>query len=213
MGRSSDPGRRQELERRHAARARPRWPGAEHRSVSPSIRPRPTRRSYRYQLGDFSRTSIKTEDYGETWTRITTGSNGIPNDYPVRVVREDPDREGPALRGNRVRHVHLLRRRRALAVVPARSPGTPITDIKVVNQDLALSTMGRSFWILDDLTPLHEIPIRRRHRRCALSRCGDTYRLRQAEDSACGAPQPESPSTHRWARISTTTWPSPPRAM
>ena len=37
-------------------------------------------------------------------------------------------------------------------------PMTPITDIKVVQQDLAISTMGRSFWILDDVTPLHEAP-------------------------------------------------------
>ena len=48
----------------------------------------------RYQLGDFEPHVYKTEDYGETWTRLTTGDNGIPKDHPVRVVREDPDRKG-----------------------------------------------------------------------------------------------------------------------
>ena len=48
----------------------------------------------RYQLGDFAPYVFRTEDYGETWMRVTTGDNGIPGDYPTRVVREDPDRQG-----------------------------------------------------------------------------------------------------------------------
>ena len=37
---------------------------------------------------------LRTDDYGKTWTRLTDGKNGIPADWPTRVVREDPDREG-----------------------------------------------------------------------------------------------------------------------
>ncbi|MFW6198377.1 MAG: WD40/YVTN/BNR-like repeat-containing protein, partial [Acidobacteriota bacterium] len=48
----------------------------------------------RYQLGDFRPHAFRTDDYGEAWTRITTGEDGIPDDHPVRVVREDPEREG-----------------------------------------------------------------------------------------------------------------------
>src|SRR3712207_7043858 len=36
----------------------------------------------------------RTNDYGQTWTRLSDGKNGIPADWPTRVVREDPDREG-----------------------------------------------------------------------------------------------------------------------
>ena len=47
-----------------------------------------------YQLGDFAPYTYRTNDYGESWTRITTGDNGVPGNHPVRVVREDPAREG-----------------------------------------------------------------------------------------------------------------------
>ena len=48
----------------------------------------------RYQVGDFAPYLFRTDDYGANWTRLTTGGNGIPDDHPVRVVREDPDRAG-----------------------------------------------------------------------------------------------------------------------
>ena len=76
---------------------------------------------YRYLLGDYAPYIYRTDDYGKTWTRLTDGKNGIPADWPTRVVREDPDRAGPALRRHRVRDVHLVRQRRALAAVPART--------------------------------------------------------------------------------------------
>jgi len=47
---------------------------------------------YRYLLGDFQPYIYRTNDYGKTWTRLTTGANGIASDNPTRVVREDPDR-------------------------------------------------------------------------------------------------------------------------
>ncbi len=49
---------------------------------------------YRYLLGDYAPYIYRTDDYGKTWTRLTDGKNGIPADWPTRVVREDPDREG-----------------------------------------------------------------------------------------------------------------------
>ncbi|UCF41519.1 MAG: hypothetical protein JSW43_04100, partial [Gemmatimonadota bacterium] len=65
-----------------------------------SIEPSPHRRGkayvavYRYLLGDWEPYIYRTTNYGETWTRLTSGTNGIPADSPTRVVREDPDREG-----------------------------------------------------------------------------------------------------------------------
>ena len=49
---------------------------------------------YRWLLGDYQPYIYRTDDYGKTWTRLTDGKNGIPADWPTRVVREDPDREG-----------------------------------------------------------------------------------------------------------------------
>jgi len=112
----------------------------------------------RYQLGDFTPHAYKTTDYGETWTRITDGANGVPNDHPVRVVREDPDREGLLYLGSEWGMFISFDDGMTWDSFQQNLPVTPITDIKVVQQDLAISTMGRSFWILDDVTPLHEAP-------------------------------------------------------
>ena len=50
--------------------------------------------AYRYRQNDFTPYAYKTTDYGKTWRRIATGTDGIPKNYPVRVVREDPARKG-----------------------------------------------------------------------------------------------------------------------
>jgi hypothetical protein len=111
----------------------------------------------RYQLGDFEPHVYKTEDYGETWARITTDINGIPGDYPVRVVREDPSRQGLLYAGTEFGMFISFDDGLHWQSFQLNLPVTPVTDIKVVDKDLVLSTMGRSFWILYDLTPMHEI--------------------------------------------------------
>jgi len=111
----------------------------------------------RYQLGDFEPHVYKTEDYGETWARLTTGENGIPSDHPVRVVREDPDRAGLLYAGTEFGMFVSFDDGGHWQSFQLNLPVTPVTDLKFVNQDLAVATMGRGFWMLYDLTPLHEI--------------------------------------------------------
>ncbi len=111
----------------------------------------------RYQLGDFSPYLYRTQDYGESWTRITTGDNGIPADHPVRVVREDPTREGLLYAGTEFGMFVSFDDGGQWQPLQLNLPATPVSDIKVVNGDLVLSTMGRGFWILYDLTPLRGI--------------------------------------------------------
>jgi photosystem II stability/assembly factor-like uncharacterized protein len=111
----------------------------------------------RYQLGDFEPHVYKTENYGESWTRITTGTNGIPIDHPVRVVREDPDREGLLYAGTEFGMFVSFDDGVGWQSLQLNLPATPVSDMKLVNKDLVLSTMGRSFWILYDVTPLHEV--------------------------------------------------------
>jgi hypothetical protein len=111
----------------------------------------------RYQLGDFAPYAFKTTDYGATWTRLTTGANGIPADNPVRVVREDPSRKGLLYAGTEDGMFVSFDDGGRWQPFRLNMPATPVTDIKVVGNDLALSTMGRSFWILDDVSPLREL--------------------------------------------------------
>lgn len=113
--------------------------------------------AYRYLLGDFEPYIYKTEDYGQTWTRLTDGTNGIPADYPTRVIREDPAREGLLYAGTDFGLFISFDDGDSWQPFQLDLPVTPITDIKVHRNDLVLSTMGRGFWILDNLTPLHQL--------------------------------------------------------
>jgi photosystem II stability/assembly factor-like uncharacterized protein len=112
---------------------------------------------YRYLLNDWQPYIYRTEDYGQTWTRLTTGQNGIPEDFPTRVVREDPDREGLLYAGTEFGMFISFDDGAHWQSFQLNLPVTPVTDIKAHQKDLVLSTMGRSFWILDNVTPLHRI--------------------------------------------------------
>ena len=111
---------------------------------------------YRYLLDDWQPYIYGTRDYGATWTRLTDGRNGIPADFPTRVVREDPDVEGLLYAGTEFGMFVSVDDGAHWQSLQQNLPVTPVTDIRVHRQDLVLSTMGRSFWILDDLTPLQE---------------------------------------------------------
>ncbi len=134
-------------------------PGGRVQNIEPS--PRRAGAAYvavvRYLLGDFAPYIYKTEDYGRRWTRLTDGANGIPADAPTRVVREDPDRAGLLYAGTEFGMYVSFDEGAHWHPFQLNLPVTPITDIRVHRQDLVLSTQGRSFWILDDLTPLHQM--------------------------------------------------------
>jgi len=112
---------------------------------------------YRYLLGDFAPYIYKTDDYGATWKRLTDGKNGIPADWPTRVVREDPSREGLLYAGTEFGMFISFDNGSHWQSFDLNMPQVPITDIKVHHKDLVVSTQGRSMWILDDVTPLHQI--------------------------------------------------------
>lgn len=97
-----------------------------------------------------------TNDYGKTWTLLTPGTNGIPADSWIRVVREDPDREGLLYAGGQFGFFLSFDNGKNWQRFQQNLPVTPVTDIRVHQQDLVISTMGRGFWILDNVTPLHQ---------------------------------------------------------
>ena len=126
-------------------------------------------------LKDFAPYIYRTTDYGETWTRIT---DGIPSDYPVRTVREDPNREGLLYAGTDFGLFVSFNGGQQWQPLQRDLPVTPITDIRVHRKDLALSTMGRSFWVLDNLTPLYQIDEQLAEADRHLFAPRDAYRLR-----------------------------------
>jgi photosystem II stability/assembly factor-like uncharacterized protein len=134
--------------------------------------------AYRYLLDDFEPYIFRTLDYGRSWTRLTDGTNGIPSDQPTRVIREDPDREGLLYAGTEFGMFVSLNDGADWQSLQLDLPVTPITDIKVVHQDLVVATMGRSFWILDNLTPLHQFQVSLTSQRMALLQPQDAYRMR-----------------------------------
>jgi len=133
---------------------------------------------YRFLLDDWAPYVYRTTDGGESWTLLTPGDNGIPSDYPVRVVREDPEREGLLYAGTEFGIFVSFDDGARWQPLQLDLPVTPITDIEVHEKDLAISTMGRGFWILDDLSPLHQAGPEVASSRAHLYRPRAAYRMR-----------------------------------
>lgn len=133
-------------------------PGGRVDAVEPS--PHDPAKAYiavlRYQLGDDQPYIYRTNDYGKRWTLLTTGKNGIPDDVPTRVVREDPVREGLLFAGTEYGMLVSLDDGKNWHEFQQNLPITPITDLKIIRSDVAISTMGKSFWVLDNISTLRQ---------------------------------------------------------
>jgi hypothetical protein len=112
---------------------------------------------YRMYLNDFKPYLYMTDDYGEHWRLLTDGTNGIPADQPMHVVREDPEREGLLYAGTLEGAYVSFDQGAHWQSLQQNLPATPVTDLKVHHGDLLASTMGRGFWILDDVAPLRQL--------------------------------------------------------
>jgi hypothetical protein len=108
----------------------------------------------RHKMDDFKPYIFKTANYGKSWTQIAAS---IPEGDYVHAVREDPKRAGLLYAGTETgvwfsidSGVHWQKLRLNL-------PTVPVHDLVVKDDDLAVATHGRAFWILDDLTPLRKL--------------------------------------------------------
>ena len=148
------------------------------------IEPSPHRRGsayyavYRYLLGDYQPYIYRTDDYGKTWMRLTDGKNGIPEDWPTRVVREDPDREGLLYAGTEFGMFISFDNGAHWQSFQLNLPNVPVTDIKLHRKDLIVSTQGRAFWILDNVASLHQITPQMSASEVHLLKSRDGYRTR-----------------------------------
>jgi hypothetical protein len=113
---------------------------------------------YRYlREHDLKPYIYKTDNYGDSWTLLTDGRNGIPVDHPTRVVREDPAREGLLYAGTEFSAFVSFNGGRQWQSLAQNLPATPVTDIRVHRNDVVIATMGRSLWIMDNVTPLQQL--------------------------------------------------------
>jgi len=107
----------------------------------------------RHKLDDFKPYIFKTNDLGGTWTAITTG---IPDGSYVHAVREDPKRKGLLYAGTETGVFVSFDDGTHWQPLQLNLPVSPIHDLVVKDDDLVVATHGRSFWVLDDLTPLRQ---------------------------------------------------------
>src|SRR5499426_3986236 len=112
---------------------------------------------YRMYLNDFKPYLYMTNDFGQHWTLLSDGTNGIPADEPMHVVREDPEQEGLLYAGTLEGAYVSFDQGKHWQSLQQNLPATPVTDLKVHHGDLLAATMGRSFWIMDDVAPLRQI--------------------------------------------------------
>lgn len=112
---------------------------------------------YRYLLGDYAPYIYRTDDYGKTWTKLTDGKNGIPADWPTRVVREDPVRQGLLYAGTEFGLFISFDNGAHWQPFDLNMPKVPINDIRVKNGDLLVATQGRAMWALDNISSLQQI--------------------------------------------------------
>jgi len=125
---------------------------------SPHVKGRAYIAAYRYMREhDLKPYIYRTDNYGESWTLLTDGKNGIPSDFPTRVVREDPKKAGLLYAGTEFGAFLSFNAGKNWQALQQNLPVTPVTDIKVHRNDLVISTMGRSAWIMDNITPLQEL--------------------------------------------------------
>ncbi|MDQ2817160.1 MAG: glycoside hydrolase [Candidatus Eremiobacteraeota bacterium] len=144
----------------------------------------------RFRLDDLHPYVYRTRDRGRSWQAIT---RGLPDDAPVNVVREDPQRPGLLFAGTeRAVYVSFDDGGR-WQPLQLNLPATSMRDLAVHGDDLVVGTHGRSFWILDDITPLRQMDGRIAVSAAHLFRPQVALRLRRDQNTDTPLP-PEVPA-------------------
>ena len=128
----------------------------------------------KYKTGDFAPYLYKTNDYGKTWTKIT---NGINSEHFTRVLREDPKQKGLLYAGTETGMYISFNDGKNWKPFQLNLPIVPITDLTIKDNSLIVATQGRSLWMLDDLTIIHQLYNADRSKNM-LFKPKETYRMR-----------------------------------
>ncbi len=146
----------------------------------------------RFRLDDLHPYIYRTHDGGKSWQKIV---GGLPDDEPVNTVREDPERKGLLFAGTE-RSVYVSwddgDHWQSLQM---NLPSTSIRDLVIHHDDVVVGTHGRSFWILDNITPLRQFSpeIAGGHDSAHLFAPQLTYRVRRNNNTDTPLP-PEEPA-------------------
>lgn len=141
----------------------------------------------RIRCDDMKPHIYKTTDGGNTWQEIV---KGLPDD-PINVVREDPKRKGLLFAGSE-RAVYVSFDEGAnWQILRLNMPATSIRDLVIKDDDIVVGTHGRSFWILDDITPLRQLNATLTQNDAILYQPQSSYRVRWGNYTDTPIPQEE----------------------
>lgn len=149
-----------------------------------------------YKSGDYMPYLYKTENYGKTWQKI---DKGIPNDHFTRVVREDEKVSGLLYAGTERGLYISYNDGLQWFAFQQNLPIVPVTDLALKNNNLIVATQGRSLWILDDLTVIHQAMKVPAAKEAFLYKPQDSYRVggsQNKNDKQAGTNLPGGVITH-----------------
>ena len=127
-----------------------------------------------YKTGDYRPYLYKTKDYGKTWEKIV---EGIPENHFTRVLRADPNKKGLLYAGTESGMFISFDDGKLWSSFQLNLPLVPITDLTIKNNNLIAATQGRSIWLIDDLTPLHQMNDQVKNANFHLFKPLDSYRM------------------------------------
>ncbi|WP_350286278.1 glycosyl hydrolase [uncultured Croceitalea sp.] len=130
-----------------------------------------------YKFGDYTPYLYKTNDYGKTWKVIT---KGIKSNHYTRAIRSDKVREGLLYAGTEWGMYVSFDDGSSWSSFQLNLPKTAIRDLHVRDNDLIAATHGRSFWMIDDLTPLHQLSDEIAKSQAYLFQPDKAYRMQQS---------------------------------
>ncbi len=130
-----------------------------------------------YKFGDYTPYLYKTEDYGKTWSLIT---KGIRSNHYTRAIRTDKVRQGLLYAGTEWGMYISFDDGVSWKPFQLNLPITSIRDLHVRDNDLIAATHGRSFWMIDDLTPLHQLSAEMSKQEAVLFKPDQAYRMQQS---------------------------------
>lgn len=128
----------------------------------------------KYKSGDYKPYIYKTENYGKSWELIVSG---IEQESFTRALRADPKRKGLLYAGTEKGMYISFDDGKNWQTFQQNLPIVPITDLAIKNDNLIAATQGRSIWIIDDLTPLHQLNNTVSNEKIVLYKPIDAYNL------------------------------------
>ena len=128
----------------------------------------------KYKTGDYRPYIYKTENYGKSWKLIV---DGIGEEAFTRALKADPKRKGLLYAGTERGMFISFNDGKKWQQFQQNLPIVPITDLTIKNNNLIAATQGRSLWIIDDLTPIHQLNKALMQQEVVLFKPQDAYRM------------------------------------